>query len=110
MAFDIFNKTVTGTRKTGGAYVEGDWVPSPPVPLVLRTSVQPSPKKDLELLPEGRRESAAYSLFSKTEIQNGDIVVLFGENYEVLAVEIWQNGILPHYKGVAAKMQKEGSL
>ena len=110
MAFSAFERQIDGHRKTGGSYVNGDWVEAVPTDISVMSSVQPSPNKDLMLLPEGRREGGAYSLYSTSELRNGDVYFLYGDAYEVLAVEVWQNGILPHYKAVAARMQKEGSL
>lgn len=110
MAFSEFNRTLTGFRKGGGAYLDGIWTPSNPVGITIRTSVQPASSKDLELLPEGRREEAAYRLFTKSELVNGDILSIFGIDHEILQVSIWQNGIIPHYSGLAVRVQTEGVL
>ena len=100
MAFEQFNQTLTGTRKSGGAYVNGVWTPS-----VIRSSVQPSSDKELKLLPEGRREDGAYTLRSKSEILEGDVFDIYGEDHEVTKRQVWQNGVIPHYLGIATKVQ-----
>lgn len=110
MAFSVFNREVTGYRPTVGSYVDGEWVKGAPVVLSIQTSVQPSPSQDLQLLPEGRRETGAYTLYTHTEVRNGDIFTLYGDEHEVLKVETWQNNIISHYKAIAVRMQKEGSL
>lgn len=110
MAFAIFNQRVEGQRKHGGRYVGGVWYPGVTGPIVIGASVQPSPGKDLELLPEGRRTTGAYTLYAVEPLVVEDVFQLFGEAYEVLHAESWQNGIIPHYKAVAAKMQAPGVL
>lgn len=106
MAFDVFNQTVIGRRRTGGAYVNGLWVWAHMADLTLRTSVQAPKDSDLQLLPEGRRTERAYVLYSKQVIREADILNIYGDDYEVLNVAVWQNGIIPHYKAIAVKMTK----
>lgn len=110
MAFSQFNQPVTGFRRAPGSYVNGDWVAGASVALLIQASVQPASDKDLKLLPEGRREEAAYAIYSRTEIRNADIFVLFGFEHEVLQVAVWQNRVLPHYKAIAVRMQEAGVL
>lgn len=108
MAFNVFNQTLTLQRTGPGGYTGGLWQEGTSGQVSIRSSVQPSSPKELQLLPEGRREAGAFTLYSKTEIRLEDVVMLFGDPYEILKVEIWQNRILPHYKAIAVKMQKEG--
>lgn len=100
----------TVSRPLQGQWVNGQWVESPAQKLALRGSVQPAGASDLKLLPEGRRTERSYTLYSSSRMIEGDKTTLFGEEYEILAVEVWQNGLIPHYKAVATKQQKEGSL
>lgn len=109
MAFGIFNQTVRMRRPVLGEYVGGVWTDYPPIETSIQTSVQPVQPSKLQLLPEGRRLDARFTLYSKQEIKEQDEVLLRGTWYEVLHVAPWQNGILPHYMGIAVKKQQEGA-
>ena len=76
----------------------------------LRGSVQPAKGDDLKLLPEGRREEATVSVYTRDDIRNGDLLTIRGDVYEVLNVQVWDNNILPHRQALAVKMQTEGEL
>jgi hypothetical protein len=66
----------------------------------------------MQLLPEGRRQTEAYRLYSETKLiaansktgVNADLVEYESADYEVLSVDRWKNGILPHYKIVIVKV------
>ena len=105
MAFTEFNRTLTGSRNATGSYVNSVWVAGASSPLSLKASVQPSSDKELMLLPEGRRSESGYTLRSFSEIIEGDFFTIQGDIHEVLKVQIWQNGIISHYLGVATKVQ-----
>ena len=108
--FAVFNQTVSGTRASGaGDYDTPDGSYNPParVAIGIQSSVQPSPDKELKLLPEGRRTDGAYSLRSATEIREGDIFSIYGNDHEVLKVQVWQNGIIPHYMAIAVRMHND---
>lgn len=80
-------------------------------------SVQPL-GKDVELVPEGRRDSAEFKLYTSTEIygvttQNPDQITVLkspftGIVYEVINISDWQNNsnfnIVNHYKFVALRL------
>lgn len=105
MAFDEFNQTLTGIRPSGGGYVNGVWTPGPFDPITIGASVQPSNENELKLLPEGRRVDGAYSLRSFTEIKEKDIITIYGDDYEVLKVQSWLNGVINHYLAIAVRVQ-----
>lgn len=107
MAFGQFNSPLTGTRPAGGTYVAGFWTPAAPLPIAVQGSVQPARDEELALLPEGRRKDGAYTIRSFQEIQEGDVFVLFGASHEVLRRQVWQNGVISHYLGVAVRMHPE---
>jgi hypothetical protein len=110
MAFSQFNQSIEGRRKTGGEYVNGRWNPSADTPFSITASIQPANGIELQLLPEGRREAGAYSLRSSEEILTGDIFRLFGQDFEVLHAEIWQNSVIPHYLALCSEMlEREAS-
>lgn len=110
MAFGQFNKLVPAMRPAGGSYVHGLWVESPAATMSFQASVQPTKPSDLQRLSEGDRIKRSYTLYSKTQILEKDRVAINNEEYEVMNVEVWQNGVIPHYKAIAVKMQKERSL
>lgn len=64
------------------------------------------------MLPEGRRQTEAFRLYTETRLiaandntgVNADLVEYEGADYEVLSVDRWKNGILPHYKIVVVKL------
>ncbi|HEU4402346.1 MAG TPA: hypothetical protein VFT43_09590 [Candidatus Polarisedimenticolia bacterium] len=103
------NFSLTVTRPAPGAYVDGVYAAGAPSTFAVRASVQPLRGRELEALPEGRRSRAAYRVYTDTLLRtvddaNPDRIALFGEAYEVIAIEHWQNGILPHYKAVLSKL------
>lgn len=105
MAFAGFNSALTIVRPGAGAYVSGVWVPGATGNIGIQGSIQPASGKDLQLLPEGRRVEAAYAVYTVSQVLLGDRTTIQGEAYEALAVQPWQNGVLPHYKAVFTKMQ-----
>lgn len=106
MAFAQFNQELIGYRPGKGAYANGIWVPGGASFISLLTSVQPAGESDLKLLPEGRREARAYTLYSRNLIAEEDIYLIQGEPYEVLRVGVWQNKVIPHYKAIASRMDQ----
>lgn len=74
----------------------------------IKCSVQPLTGKEMEALPEARRNRASYWVYTSTLLQtvedrNPDTMTLFGEVYEVFTVEPWQNNIISHFKALAQK-------
>ena len=114
MAFAEFNKTLMGFRRAPGEYVRGVWVEGERIAITLRTSVQPVSFKDQESLvkrlPEGTRIGSAFNLFTTGDVQQKDIFVISGFEHEVMILDDWDNGIVPHRKAVAVRMQTEGVL
>ncbi len=107
----LFNtRKIPIMRPLQGAYVGGIWTETPEQTLYFKGTVQPSRPSDMKILPEARRVERAYTLYSRSQFKEGDRTAIDNEEYEILAVEVWQNGILPHYKAVATKRQREGSL
>ena len=105
MGFRTYSLTVK--RSPGGSFVEGLWVPDDYTTLVILASVQPLTPHEMMMLPEGRRESQAFRLFTSTRLlpaeegkQNADRVIFEDEEYEVISCATWQNRIIPHYSAV----------
>ncbi|MCK5609862.1 hypothetical protein KAR91_48770 [Candidatus Pacearchaeota archaeon] len=106
-------RTLNIKRLTPGNYnLEGDWVEGLVSPTTIETTVQPLRGKEMELLPEGRRDSQAYKLYpgmlmltaDTSNRQNPDQVQIDNEWYEAVIVEPWQNAILNHYKTIVVKL------
>jgi len=106
---------LTGYHLIGGEYVDGIWVEGTLTPFTFITSVQPLKGSELQMLPEGRRDSTSYTLFTDTKLrklkeENPDIVIIDDEQLEVFKRENWQNGIINHYECIVVKLDKEKKL
>jgi hypothetical protein len=76
-----------------GSRVKGAWVPGPTVEIRFRGTVNNSPGKVLELLPEGKRSIDAISVFAPINLnftpadseqqRDGDLLIWEGRKYEV---------------------------
>lgn len=114
--FEIFRIPVNLYRKAAGTYVNGLWVEGGETLIVITASIQPTTGEEMLSLPEGRRNRKTYSLFTSTKINlistgtNPDQVEIFGERFEVVRVEPWQNnppvfGIVNHFKFFAQALE-----
>ena len=114
--FEIFRIPVNLYRKAAGTYVNGIFVEGAETLIIITASIQPTTGEEMLSLPEGRRDKKTYSLFTSTDINvivggaNPDQVLIFGERYEVVRVEPWQNrptvfGIINHFKFYAQALE-----
>lgn len=117
--FEIFRKPLSLFRKNAGSYVNGIWVEGTETEIAITASVQPTSGEEMLSLPEGRRNRKTYSLFTSTPIEvihglnnstNPDQIEIYGERYEVIQVNVWQNnppifGIVNHYKFFASALE-----
>ena len=115
-SFEIFRMPLTLYRKMPGTYINGIWVEGGEVAIPITASVQPTTGEEMLSIPEGRRNRKTYSLFTNPDIEvihggaNPDQILIYGERYEVVRVEIWQNnppvfGIVNHYKFYAQALE-----
>lgn len=110
----IPRKTLNIKQFAAGVYngTTGLWVEGASTTGTITASVQPLRGKEMEMLPEARRESQAYKLYTDTQLftvdtttnKNPDQVQINGDWHEVLIVEDWQNEILNHYKVIVVKL------
>lgn len=108
----IPRKTLEVTRFTAGLRDKGQWQEGTPSNFNITASVQPLKPREMEMLPEARRNSQSYRLYTDTLLKtvnkvNGispDKVEIDGENFEVFSVGHWQNNIIPHYKVIVIKL------
>lgn len=108
-----FRRPLTVTRKAGvDTYVKGVLVPGADGPLTITASVQPTKPDEMQLLPEGRRDSESFRLYTSTRLltatddtkKNADTVSINGFDYEVLYCATWQNNVINHYKALVVKL------
>lgn len=104
---------VTCMRFAAGTYVNGTWVEGAGTPFTIAASKQPLASREMQLLPEGRRDSASYHLFhddialrpaNKEAGMNADKVTLDGQVFECLSCASWGNDIIPHFDSVVVKV------
>jgi hypothetical protein len=105
-----FRKSVTITKRSTGTLVDGIYADAASTVSVIQASVQPASDSDVQTLPEGRRERKAFRLYTDTELlslqesENPDRATLYGEEYEVVTKNPWQNAVIPHFKYIVVKV------
>jgi hypothetical protein len=97
------------TRKEPGTFVNGDWVEGDYIAFVIQASVQPVKGSEMEMLPEGRRNSQAVKIYTSTKLNtveeaNPDLLQAFGSDFEIFSVEPWQSNVINHYKCIGMKV------
>lgn len=101
----LFNTTViTVTPRSTGSRVNGRYVETPDTSYEITGSWQPATPREIQSLPEGRRERSVMKIYTSSELtnfsanQNPDRVTVGGRTYEVFGKERWGNGLIPHFK------------
>lgn len=102
---------LSGLRMGAGYFDAGSWVEGTLTPISFEASIQPLRPREMAMLPEGRKVSEAYRLYTSFELKtvdtgvakNPDRVTIRALEFEVISVEAWQNGLIPHYKAVVAR-------
>ena len=105
MAFSEFNQKLTGEKPGEPTVSGGVLVPGTPTAYEIKASVQPSSSGDLQMLAEGRRVYKSYTLFTRQLVKEQYTLTIYGDLYECVHAEPWNNGILPHYKAIFQKVQ-----
>lgn len=122
--FGIFRKTVNGVRRDGGGWTNGEWSAPTNVAISIQASVQPADKDQVELLPGGRKLTGAYAIFTNDTLQitkeatageaspgtMGDMLVIDGSVYEVMARERWQNNLINHNVYIVSRVIEMAQL
>jgi len=102
----LFGKPITVQRRGEGGYsaTTGEYAPAGITTYNILATIQPTKSKDTMLLPEGRRTTGGVTVYCKQRLQmptsagaQGDVVLVDGVGYEVLAEERWQNSLIPHF-------------
>ncbi len=108
-----FRQPLVVKRFTGESYdVDGFLIEGTETQINIEASVQPATGKETMLLPENRRETEHYKIYTDTELftaekgssQSPDRVVYVGNDYEVTKLGRWQNGIINHFKYMISKV------
>lgn len=106
----LFHSQFTVSRPTG-SFVLGKWVAGSATTFTIWASVQPVSGMDLQLVPEGRRDSQAVKIYTSTLLQigeggtNADILTAFGDQFEIIEVQPWQSNVINHYKCIGLRLQ-----
>jgi hypothetical protein len=112
--FEIFRSPVTLRRFQSGGYSNGRWTEGVYTDTSITSSIQPMKGEEMQELPEGRRESEGYRLFTSALINtvtdvNPDLVLFFGKTFEVVQVLPWQNsqalGLVHHYQYIVLRLE-----
>lgn len=106
MASLLETEEITITRVAPGTFNKGQHEAGAEtvIPDVF-VNIQPVTGQELLQFPESNREQVVLSIYSKTEIKNGDEITrtIDGLDYEVLHVRNWTVFNLKHFKGMLKK-------
>jgi len=96
------------TRYLSVSIVKGRHVPSGDVTETLndKGTIQPITAKEMQTLPENRREGGTYKVYTSIALKTTDTagvlkadrLLINSKVYEVVQVQDWQNNIINHYK------------
>lgn len=104
--------TITGTRYAASTVLKGQSTPGATSAIGFTSSVQPMSGKEKLSLPEGVREKTIYKLYTSFALRTAseknktkaDRVTVFGDLFEVIKVDTWQNKVIPHYKALVSSI------
>ena len=112
--------TLTVKRRSSGDYDAAGFfkVSGPDTEFTITASIQPITGSEILLLPENRRELETKKIFTSTELYgiekgngvNADIVIIDGDEFEVVRVYPWKNNVINHYKIFVAKRTTNDSI
>jgi len=107
-----FRKPYTVVRRSGIQHnaATGYFSDGTPADIPITASVQPAPGDVRKNVPEGYDTDSTFVLFTSTELitatEGGDTqdqITLFGQVYDVIQVDKWQNDVISHYRCVVAR-------
>lgn len=115
-AFFVFRRDISAfSISITVVNVDGTTTAGGETPFTIKASCQPADPRDVELLPENRRnDGGTFTLYTddtlitideSTAPSSGpDQVVIQGERYEVFQSESWTNNIINHNKYLAVRV------
>jgi hypothetical protein len=107
------NFTVTVTRYAPSTYdsTTGKMSDNESFTSDIKCSIQPINGEDMKANPSLRDAEKTYRVYTSFELLTAqeakgqaDSMIVFGETFEVIKVEPWQNGIKSHYKAYIQKV------
>lgn len=115
--FEVFRKDLIVIRVGDGFLDErGIWLDGTDTYLTIKASVQPTPAKVLETLPEGYRTKSTYTLYTNTRLRvsedglsNPDNVLIEDQLYQAIRIASWQNKLINHYQILVSKVDVDGN-
>ena len=104
----LFPRTISYKHRTA-ELVNGVWEFSE-TDGTFTGSVQPLTGKELQFLPEGRRDIGLMKVYSNTPLSvsvegsntPGDVVIWSGRKWEIIRELVFANDVINHYKYIAA--------
>lgn len=108
-----FRKPRTIKRYAAGTYNKGIYTEGTENQFEITASVQPTTPSDINALPEGRRDSISFRIYTDADLRtsegetprtNPDKIVLYGQDYEVVKEMTWLNSVINHRKYVVAQV------
>ena len=104
----LFPRTISYKHRTA-ELVNGVWEFSE-TDGTFTGSVQPLTGKELQFLPEGRRDIGLMKVYSNTPLSvsvegsntPGDVVIWAGRKWEIIRQLVFANDLINHYKYIAA--------
>lgn len=83
-------------------------------PATFIGSVQSVTGKDIETVPTGKEDRGRIKAYSDTKLnvpiagtnKSGDIILFDNKEWKCMTEEIYQNGLIPHYKYIAQFLRK----
>jgi hypothetical protein len=108
----IPRKAFTVYPLVNGEFIDGTYTERRGEPYIIAASKQSLTEREMQSLPEGRRNKDSFFLFSgdllnTLDEQNPDIVVIDNEDFEVFKRATWGNNIINHYKYTVVKRDTE---
>ena len=107
----LFPKLSTVKVKSPGSYDKGQWIEGIETPTIIQADAQPMTGKEIEVLSVGRANLGKIKIYTDSAInlniadettqQNGDLFVKNGQDYEIIAVDNNEVGLIPHHKYIA---------
>ena len=112
--------TLTVKRRASGDYDALGFfkVSGSDTEFTITASVQPMTGSEILLLPENRRELETKKIYTSTELYgiekgngvNADIVIIDGDEFEVVRIYPYKNNVINHYKIFVAKRTTNDSV
>lgn len=109
-----FRRQIIIRRVLPGRWVNGEWFDGAEKSIPIQASIQPASSEDMRSLPEGKRKSGTYKLYTSFALRvavegqhSADLLTINGEEYEISSIAPWDNGVIPHCKALATRIEPD---